>query len=188
MRSRSSYFSSGESCATRSSRDSISPRTESKPSSARKRRSNTARHTSATHGVCIPSTGWPPAMPLILSVALRAPGGITGTDVLRLLRTGSSLCWISARIKPICEIALTPKKGIEPVHSAVPDVDTVSVRRLGNDYCICTVRAHPSLLREPRHARESTAFLIDGPTDFYGSIHRDPCLLYTSDAADDLLC
>src|SRR5665213_394564 len=68
----------------------------------------------------------------------------------------------------------TARHDFEPVHSAVPDVDTVSVRRLGNDYCIRTVRAHPSLLREPRHARESTAFLIDGPTDFYGSIHRDP--------------
>ena len=44
----------------------------SNPSSSRKRRSKTARQRSATHGVWIPSTGCPPMMPLMFSVACRA--------------------------------------------------------------------------------------------------------------------
>ena len=61
--------------AARSSSATISAFVASNPSSSRKRRSNTARQRSATHGVWMPSTGWPPAMPLMLSVACRARGG-----------------------------------------------------------------------------------------------------------------
>ena len=80
----------------------------------RKRRSKTARARSATQGVWIPSTGWPPETPLTLRVARAAPGGTTGMRVTLPARAGWSSVRTASRITPICSIALCPRKGMLP--------------------------------------------------------------------------
>ena len=93
---------------------SISAFTLSKPSSIRKRRSKTARQRSATQGVWMPSTGWPPDTPLTFRVARAAPGGTTGMRVARPASAGCSSVRTASRNAPIGSIALWPRNGMLP--------------------------------------------------------------------------
>ena len=62
----------------------------------------------------MPSTGWPPSMPLTLMVACRAPGGTTGTSVRRPASAGSNSSRTDWSSRPMPSIALTPRNGMLP--------------------------------------------------------------------------
>ena len=97
-----------------SSSSTISALVASKPSSSRKRRSNTARQGSATHGVWMPSHRL--AAVDAVDVQRRVPraGGTTGTAVVRAASRGCSSRWMRSRTTPMCSIALTPRNGMLP--------------------------------------------------------------------------
>ncbi len=155
---------------TRSMSASISCLVASKPSSSRKRRSNTARQMSATHGVWMPSTGWPPKMPLMLSVACRAPGGTTGTSVRRvgehrqqlvanlLQQLAHAVDGADAEERHAAVRDVAVGGHLEPVDAAVPDAHPIDVQRLGDDAVVGPGRRQAPVLaraRRPRRSRRS---------------------------------
>ena len=89
-------------------RDDLRACVASKPSSIRNRRSNTARQRSATHGVWMPSTAWPPSMPLMFSVADARRPGTTGIAVDARGKRGSRSRRMRSSTMPMCSMASTP--------------------------------------------------------------------------------
>ena len=68
----------------------------------------------------------------------------------------------------------TTRRDLEPVDAAMADRDAIGIRRLRDDDRVRAVSAEPALLREPRHARETAAFFVDGPADLDGAVQLDP--------------
>ncbi len=85
-------------------------------------------------------------MPLTFSVACRAPGGTTGTAVVRDASRGAQLpLHPIEHAAPMWSIALDPeerhaavgdasaRQHLEPVDAAMTDADPIDVERLGDD-------------------------------------------------------
>ena len=114
IRSRTPCDRPGIRATARPTTSATSAFVRSNPSSSRKRRSNTARHRSATHGVWMPPTLWPPSTPFTFSVAWRAPSGTTGTAVVRDASAGCSSSRNARSTRPIPSMAFTPRNGMLP--------------------------------------------------------------------------
>ena len=140
---------------------------------------------SATHGVWMPPTGCPPSMPLMLSVACRAPGGTTGTAVVRHASRGAQFALhtvehdahvvdrADAEERHAAVRDAAARQHLEPVDAAVADADAVDVQRLGDDDVVGPLGAETPVLREPRDAGKAAALFVHGAADFDRAIQLD---------------
>ena len=132
---------------------------------------------SATHGVWMPPTGWPPSMPLMLIVACRAPAGTTGTAVRRdasagirtfahrLQQPAHAVDGADAEKRHAAVPDPAARGHLEPVHAAMADADAIDVQRLGDDDEIGAPLRDASGLGQPRDAGEAAALFVDGAAD-----------------------
>ena len=175
----------GVSRRTDSSNAAISAFATSNPSSSRNRRSNTARHRSATQGVWIPCTGWPPFDPVDIE---RSPARAGRHDRHRRGSRGQPRQQLSphAREQHVHVIDRTHameghaavcdppfRLDCEPVHAAMSDADAIDVERLGDDDEVSALLAETTVLGQPGDACKSAALLVDGATDLDGAVQLD---------------
>src|SRR5659263_10698 len=122
-------------------------------------------------GSVSPQRSVPTSIPRPEYVGRPAPARHTGTDVVA-----------PETIERIRLAARIAARALEEVgRSIVPGVTTDELDRIGHEYLI------------DRHAYPSTLGYRGFPKSLCTSVnevvcHGIPCLLYTSDAADDLLC
>ena len=119
----------------------------------------------------MPSTGWPPSMPLTFSVACRAPGGMTGTAVVRAASARQQVALHPVEDQAhVLDRADAEKRHaavrdaaagqhLEPVDAAVADANAVDVERLGDDDVVGPLGAEPPVLARARRRRQTRRFL-----------------------------
>ena len=125
-------------------------------------------------------------MPLMLSVACRAPSGTTGIAVVRAASAGSSsrshaiehhahvLDRADAEERHAAVRDAAARHHLEPVHAAMADADAIDVQRLGDDDVVGPRRAlMRPCSREPGDAGKAAALLVDGAADLDGAVQLD---------------
>ena len=160
-----------------SSSSTISAFVASKPSSSRKRRSNTARHVSATHGVWMP----PHRLAAVdaVDVQRRVPrtrgnhrdrGRPRGEPRLQLpLHPVEHEAHVLDRARPEERHAAVrdaaARHHFEPVDAAMADADPIDVERLRDDDVVGPLGAEPAVLGEPGDAGEAAALFVHRAAD-----------------------